>query len=137
MASRFKVEELLRSTTYALTTFRAGIVVGSGSASFEIIRDIVEKLPVMVAPRWLNTKTQPISIRDVISYLYKALNKRQLFNKSFDVCGPEILTYKQMLLLFASVRGLKRKIITLPVLTPKLSSYWLYFVTSTSYNLAK
>ncbi|CAL2074635.1 SDR family oxidoreductase [Tenacibaculum sp. 190524A02b] len=136
LQSRFKVEQTLQSKQYALTTFRAGIIVGSGSASFEIIRDLVEKLPVMVAPKWLNTKTQPIAIRDVLTYLTQAVFKEELYNKSFDIFGPEVLTYKQMLLQFAEARNLKRLIITLPVLTPKLSSYWLFFVTSTSFKLA-
>ncbi len=136
LKSRFKVEETLHSSKYHLTTFRAGIIVGSGSASFEIIRDLVEKLPVMVAPRWLNTKTQPIAIRDVLTYLTEAIGKSELYNRSFDIFGPEVLNYKQMLLQFAEVRKLRRLIITLPVLTPKLSSYWLYFVTSTSFKLA-
>lgn len=137
LKSRLQVEETLRSDQYALTTFRAGIIVGSGSASFEIIRDIVEKLPVMITPKWLNTKTQPIGIRDVLAYLSRGLGKEKLYNKSYDIFGPEILTYKEMLLQFAKVRGLKRYIYTLPVLTPKLSSYWLYFVTSTSFQLAQ
>lgn len=137
LQSRYKVEQILNSKEYALTTFRAGIVVGSGSASFEIIRDLVEKLPLMIAPRWLYTKTQPIAIRDVLTYLTKAILNKEVYNKSYDIFGPEVLTYKEMLLQFAEVRGLKRFIITLPVLTPKLSSYWLYFVTSTSFNLAK
>jgi uncharacterized protein YbjT (DUF2867 family) len=137
LKSRLQVEETLKSNTYALTTFRAGIIVGSGSASFEIIRDIVEKLPVMVTPKWLNTKTQPIGIRDVLTYLSGALGKEALFNNSYDIFGPEILTYKEMLLQFAEVRELRRYIYTLPVLTPKLSSYWLYFVTSTSFQLAQ
>jgi len=137
LKSRLQVENTLQSQHYALTTFRAGIIVGSGSASFEIIRDIVEKLPVMVTPKWLNTKSQPIGIRDVLSYLSGAIDVEALYNKSFDIFGPEVLTYKQMLLQFAEVRGLKRYIFTLPVLTPKLSSYWLYFVTSTSFQLAQ
>ncbi len=137
LKSRFEVEKTLQSEKYGLTTFRAGIVVGSGSASFEIIRDIVEKLPIMITPRWLNTKTQPIAVRDVLCYLEKALNKTTLYNKSFDIGGPEVLTYKEMLLQFGEVRGFKRYIYTLPVLSPKLSSYWLYFVTSTSFNLAQ
>ncbi|WP_435262537.1 SDR family oxidoreductase [Tenacibaculum sp. nBUS_03] len=136
LQSRFKVEQTLRSVKYALTTFRAGIIVGSGSASFEIIRDLVEKLPVMVAPKWLKTKTQPIAIRDVLTYLSKAILEEKLYNRSYDIYGPEILTYKQMLLQFAETRNFKRFILTLPVLTPKLSSYWLYFVTSTSFKLA-
>ena len=121
---------------YALTTVRAGIIIGSGSASFEIIRDLVEKLPIMIAPKWLNTKCQPIAISDVINILTGILNNHQTFNKSYDIAGAEILTYKEMLLDFASVRGLKRHVWTVPVMTPKLSSYWLYFVTSTSYKLA-
>lgn len=137
LKSRLQVEETLKSETYALTTFRAGIIVGSGSASFEIIRDLVEKLPVMVAPRWLNTKTQPLAVRDVLSFLANALGVKDTYNKSFDIFGPDLLTYKEMLLQFAEVRGLKRYILIVPVLTPKLSSYWLYFVTSTSFNLAK
>lgn len=137
LKSRLAVENTLKSDSYDLTTFRAGIIVGSGSASFEIIRDIVEKLPVMVAPRWLNTRTQPLAIRDVLRFLQRAAGKEEVRNQSFDICGPEILTYKQMLYQFGEVRGLKRYILTLPVLTPRLSSYWLYFVTSTSFNLAK
>ncbi|MBX2828391.1 MAG: SDR family oxidoreductase [Flavobacteriaceae bacterium] len=136
LRSRYQVEEILTSDRYALTTFRAGIIVGSGSASFEIIRDIVEKLPVMVTPKWLHTRSQPIAIRDVLTYLSAALGKKELHDRSFDICGPEVLSYKQMLHQFAEVRGLKRYILTLPVLSPKLSSYWLYFVTSTSFPLA-
>ncbi len=136
LLSRKNVELTLASGKYAITTFKAGIIVGSGSSSFEIIRDLVEKLPAMIAPKWLNTKTQPLAIRDVLAFLYKSLNKKELFNTSNDIFGPEILTYKEMLLQFAEVRKLKRWIFTVPVMTPKLSSYWLYFVTSTSYKLA-
>jgi uncharacterized protein YbjT (DUF2867 family) len=136
LLSRKNVEKTLASKKYALTTFKAGIIVGSGSSSFEIIRDLVEKLPAMIAPKWLNTKTQPLGIRDVLSFLHRAIGKQELYHKSFDVFGPEILTYKEMLLQFAEVRKLKRWIVTVPVMTPKLSSYWLYFVTSTSYKLA-
>ena len=137
LKSRLQVEKTLHSSLYALTTFRAGVIVGSGSASFEIIRDLVEKLPIMVAPRWLLTKSQPIAVRDVLTYLVKAIENTPTYNKSFDIVGPEILSYKDMLLQFAEVRNLRRVVLTMPVLTPKLSSYWLYFVTSTSFNLAK
>ena len=136
LQSRKNVEDLLESSSYGLTIFKAGIIVGSGSSSFEIIRDLVEKLPFMIAPKWLNTKTQPLAVRDVLTFLHRSVGSKDLYNKSFDVFGPEILTYKQMLLQFAEVRGLKRYILTVPVMTPKLSSYWLYFVTSTSYKLA-
>ena len=137
LLSRKNVEKKLHSNKYALTTFKAGVIVGSGSSSFEIIRDLVEKLPFMIAPKWLNTKTQPIGVRDVLSFLSNAIGKKELYHKSYDIFGPEILTYKEMLLQFAKVRGLKRTIVTVPIMTPKLSSYWLYFVTSTSYKLAK
>lgn len=135
--SRKRVEEILSKGNFALTTFRAGIIIGSGSASFEIIRDLVEKLPVMIAPKWLNTKCQPIGVKDVLHFLVNAKLIPEVYNKDFDIGSPDILTYKQMLLQFAAFRQLKRKILTVPVLTPKLSSYWLYFVTSTSYRLAK
>jgi uncharacterized protein YbjT (DUF2867 family) len=137
LSSRKNVEKILAESSFALTTLRAGIIVGSGSASFEIIRDLVEKLPVMIAPRWLNTKSQPIATRNVIEFLYGVLADERTFNKDFDIGGPEILTYRQMLLKFAKVRKLKRLVITVPVMTPNLSSYWLYFVTATSYKLAK
>lgn len=137
LSSRKKVEEVLGSGRAPLTALRAGIIVGSGSASFEIIRDLVEKLPVMVAPKWLHTRCQPISIRNVIELLSSVLLKEFTYNQHFDIYGPDILTYKQMLLGFAKARGLRRHIFTVPVMTPKLSSYWLYLVTSTSYVLAK
>ncbi|MEO7393728.1 MAG: SDR family oxidoreductase [Chitinophagaceae bacterium] len=136
LLSRKKVEQILGNASFALTTLRAGIIVGSGSASFEIIRDLVEKLPIMIAPKWLHTASQPIAIRNVIEYLFGVLSEEETYNKSFDIGGTEILTYKEMLLRFAKVRGLKRTILVVPVMTPKLSSYWLYFVTSTSYTLA-
>ena len=136
LASRKKVEEILSQNNIPLTSIKAGIIVGSGSASFEIIRDLVEKLPVMITPKWLNTRHQPIAIRNILQYLSGVLFKPDTFNKSYDVGGPDVLTYKEMLLQFAEVRGLKRFIFTVPVMTPRLSSYWLYFVTSTSYMLA-
>ena len=137
LSSRKQVEEILASGSFALTTLKAGIIVGSGSASFEIIRDLVEKLPVMLAPRWLKTKCQPIAIGDVIRVLSGVIGRTETYNKSYDIGGPDILTYKEMLLRFAAIRGLKRRIVSVPVMTPRLSSYWLYFVTSTSYALAK
>ncbi len=136
LASRKTVEVELNKGNYNFTTLRAGIIIGSGSASFEIIRDLVEKLPVMVTPKWLNTKCQPIGIGDVITFLSKTLFNSKTYNKDFDIGGPDILSYKKMLLQFADIRKLKRSIFTVPVMTPRLSSYWLYFVTSTSYKLA-
>ena len=136
LSSRKAVEEILMAGSVPTTTLRAGIIVGSGSASFEIIRDLVDKLPLMITPKWLNTKCQPIAISDVLEFLTKSLLNPATYNQSFDIGGPDILTYKEMLLQFARAKKLKRCIFTIPVMTPKLSSYWLYFVTSTSYKLA-
>ncbi|MBD3617733.1 MAG: SDR family oxidoreductase [Gracilimonas sp.] len=136
LRSRKAVEEILSDSSFHLTTLRAGIIVGSGSASFEIIRDLVEKLPVMIAPKWLNTRTQPIAIRNVIQFLSGVLLKPFTYDQNYDIGGPKVMTYREMLKTFSRVRGLNRIIMTVPVLTPKLSSYWLYFITSTSYNLA-
>lgn len=136
LASRRKVEDLLKSEKYALTVLRAGIIVGSGSASFEIIRDIVEKLPFIIAPKWVLTKTQPIGIRDVIGFLTGVVMHPRCMNRTFDIGGPEILTYKDMMLQYARQRKLKRRFYTTSVISPRLSSYWLFFITSVSYNLA-
>ncbi|KEO73545.1 SDR family oxidoreductase [Anditalea andensis] len=136
LKSRKLVEEILSSGSFHTTTLRAAIILGSGSASFEIIRDLVEKLPVMVAPKWLNTRSQPIAIRNVVEFLKGVLGFEKAYDKNFDIGGPEILTYKQMLMGYAKARKLNRTIVTVPVMTPKLSSYWLYFVTSVSYPLA-
>lgn len=137
LQSRKDVEIELSKGSYHLTSLRAGIIVGSGSASFEIMRDLVEKLPIMITPKWLQTKCQPIGISDVIKILEKTVNCEATFDKNFDIGCNDILTYKEMLLEFARIRNLKRKIWTVPVMTPRLSSYWLYFVTATSYKLAK
>jgi len=136
LASRKTVEIELSAGNYKFTTLRAGIIIGSGSASFEIIRDLVEKLPIMVTPKWLNTRCQPIGISDVITFLSKSIFNPKTYNRDFDIGGPDILSYKEMLLEFSRIRNLNRKIYTVPVMTPRLSSYWLYFVTSTSYKLA-
>ena len=136
LSSRLKVETILKEAAIPVTVLRAGIIVGSGSASFEIIRDLTEKLPFMITPKWLITKCQPIAVRNVLQYLVGVIMVKETFNKVYDIGGPEVLTYKQMLLQFADVRGLKRTIVTLPIMTPRLSSYWLFFVTSTSYSLA-
>lgn len=136
LKSRLAVENILAAGATPLTALRAGIIVGSGSASFEIIRDIVEKLPVMIAPKWLHTICQPIGIRNVIQFLSGVKLIEKYYDKNFDIGGTDVLSYKEMLLQFAKVRQLKRSIFIVPIMTPKLSSYWLYFVTSTSYALA-
>ena len=136
LSSRKNVEDELRAGRYHFTCLRAGIIVGSGSASFEIIRDLVEKLPIMVAPKWLNTRCQPIGVSDVLAFLNKSMLEPAVYDQDFDIGGPDVLSYKEMLLGFAKVRRMWRLIVTIPVFTPRLSSYWLYFVTSTSYHLA-
>ena len=136
LSSRKKVEDTLYQGTFNLTVLRAAIIVGSGSSSFEIIRDLCEKLPIMITPKWVKTRCQPIAIRNVLQYLSGVLGNENCYNESFDIGGPDILSYKQMMLLYAKVRELSLTIIDVPVMTPKVSSYWLYFVTSTSYKLA-
>lgn len=137
LQSRRHVEDVLREGKAALTVLRASIIIGSGSSSFEIIRDLTEKLPVMTVPRWVNTKCQPIAIRDVLGYLESILLNEKAFNRTFDIGGPDVLTFKEMMLTYAKVRKLNRHIFTIPFLSPKISSYWLYFVTSISYSLAQ
>ena len=138
LRSRRAVETVLGQAEKAkLTVLRASIIIGSGSASFEIIRDLVEKLPVMVTPRWLKSRCQPIGIRDIMFYLTEVLDNPACFGRAFDVGGPDVLTYRDMLLGLAAERGYRRWIVTVPVLTPRLSSWWLYLVTSTTFSLAQ
>lgn len=137
LQSRRSVETVLAEGDFALTVLRAAIIIGSGSASFEIIRDLVEKLPVMATPKWVESKCQPIAVADVLRYLTAVVLKEECFDKTFDIAGPDVLSYREMLSVFAEMRGLKRLIIPVPVMSPGLSAYWLYFVTSTSYPLAK
>ena len=137
LQSRKAVEEILYDGSYKLTVLRAAIIVGSGSSSFEIIRDLCEKLPVMITPKWVKTRSQPIAIRNIIQYLTGVIGREECYNESFDVGGPDILTYQEMMEQYAEVRGLKLWIVGVPFMSPKLSSYWLYFVTSTSYRLAQ
>ena len=137
LLARKAVKDILVHSGIAYTVFEAGIIVGSGSVSFEIIRDLSEKLPVMIAPSWLNTRCQPIAIRNLINYLFRSLLNEKTFNRTFEIGGPDVLTYKQMLLDFAKVRGYKRYIFALPVLFPNLSSYWLYLTTSANFTIAR
>ncbi|GAB3919731.1 SDR family oxidoreductase [Mucilaginibacter myungsuensis] len=137
LTSRKHVEEVLKKGNAPVTVLRASIIIGSGSASFEIVRDLTEKLPIMIVPKWVNTKCQPIGIRDVLGYLEGAALNEKTFGKTFDIGGPDVLSFKELLLGYAKVRKLKRHLIPVPFLSPKLSSYWLYFITSTSYSLAQ
>ena len=137
MFSRQQVEDILRESKIPLTVLRAAIIIGAGSASFEIIRDLVEKLPVLITPKWVGSRCQPIAITDVMFYLQAVLGSEKSFNRVFEIGGPEQLSYRKMLLRMARVRGLHRFILPVPFLTPHLSSYWLFFVTATSFPLAK
>lgn len=135
LKSRLLVEEALKQSNISYTVLRASIIIGAGSASFEIIRDLCEKLPIMIAPRWVESKCQPISISDVLFYLASVLLDEQCLNKTFDNGGPEVFSFKELMLGYAKFRNLKRLIINVPVLTPHLSSYWLVFITSVRYSL--
>ncbi len=136
LQSRRNVEDILKKSEKHITVLRAGIIVGSGSASFEIIRDLMEKMPVIIAPTWVKTLCQPIAVGNVPKYLLGCMLNPATYDQTFDIGGAEILSYKEMLLQYAEVRGLKRHIYVVPFISPRISSYWLYFVTSTSYYLA-
>ncbi len=137
MSSRRKVAQILKLGNFSLTVLKASIIVGSGSASFEIIRDLSEKLPIMLTPKWTKTRCQPIAIRDVIGYLLGVLGNEQCYDETYDIGGADVMTYQDMLIGYAAVRGLKRVSIPVPFLSPKLSSYWLYMMTATTFPLAK
>jgi len=135
LASRLKVEEILRKAKTSLTVLRASIIIGAGSASFEIIRDLVEKLPLMIAPKWVKSKCQPLSIIDVLFYLTGSLLKEEMYGNTYDIGGPEVMSFKEVLLRYAGFRKLKRWVIDVPCLTPRLSSYWLVFISSVRFTL--
>jgi uncharacterized protein YbjT (DUF2867 family) len=137
LSSRRRVEEILRSSGAPLTALRASIIVGSGSASFEIIRDLAEKLPVLVTPRWVHTHCQPIAIRNVIDYLTGVLEHPETARASYDIGGPEVMSYLDLIKRYCEVRGLKRVFIPTRLLSPRLSSGWLCLLTSTSFPLAR
>ncbi len=137
LASRERVNQILHSTPIPVTTLRASIIVGSGSASFEIIRDLVEKLPFMLTPQWTATLCQPIAIRNVVTYLTSILDKPSTWGHEFDIGGPEILSYRNLILRYAHKRKLRRWVIPVPFLSTQLSARWLYLITATSYPLAQ
>ena len=137
LLSRIETGEILSSNKNVQTIWlRAGVIIGSGSASFEIIRNLTEKLPIMTTPKWVNTKAQPIAVTDVLSYLHKSLYLDVKENLIVDI-GSEQLSYKNMMLKTAKVLGLKRILITLPFMSIKLSSYWLNLFTPVPYAVAK
>jgi uncharacterized protein YbjT (DUF2867 family) len=129
LRSRMETAAVLASGAVPVTTLRAAVIVGGGSAAFETIVALVDRLPVMIAPRWLSTPTQPIALDDMIRYLAGVAGHPEALGQSFDVGGPEILTYGDMVKRVARIRGRRPLIVELPVLTPRLSSYWLHLVT--------
>ena len=129
LKSRQETGAVLREFGPPVTEFRAGIIVGNGSISFEIIRCLTERLPVMICPRWVMTRTQPIAISDVLDYLVAALDVPESIGQIVEIGGASIETYRSMMLTYAQIRGLKRWLLRVPVLTPRLSSYWLNLVT--------
>jgi uncharacterized protein YbjT (DUF2867 family) len=137
LRSRRQVEKALASTGVPVTVLRAAMIVGSGSASFEILRYLVERLPVMVTPKWVRTPCQPIAVRNVIAYLTGVLAKPETSGRVFDIGGPEVLSYLQIMRIMAEELGLARRlVIPVPVLTPRLSSYWIHLVTPLGHNIA-
>jgi len=137
LSSRRRVEDILHSSGVPLTVLRASIIVGSGSASFEIIRDLAEKLPVLVTPRWVHTHCQPIAIRNVLDYLTNILDRPETAQNSYDIGGPEVMSYLDLIKGYCDVRGLKRIFLPTRLLSPRLSSGWLCLLTSTSFPLAR
>ena len=129
LRSRRETGEALRNAGVPVTEFRAGVIVGSGSLSFEIIRYLTERVPFLICPRWVYTRAQPIGIRDVLHYLTAAIHTPESSGKIIEIGGDEIVTYGEMMLAYARVRGLRRYMIPVPVLTPRLSSYWVDLVT--------
>ncbi len=136
LLSRQQTGDALRRFDVPVTEFRAGMVVGSGSLSFEMMRNLTERLPVMIAPRWVYTKMQPIAIRDVLNYLNTALQTPASQGKIIEIGAPDALTYAEMMMTYARIRGLRRLIIRVPVLTPRLSSYWVHWMTPVSASVA-
>lgn len=125
LKSRLEVADILRSGKFATTFLRAAVIVGAGGASFELVRGLVKRLPVMITPRWVSTKCQPIAVDDVISYLTGCLADERTAGRTFDIGGPDIITYREMMEQFARLEKSSLLIIPVPVLTPRLSSYWV------------
>ena len=137
LASRQATGEALAGAGIPVTEFRAAIIVGSGSISFEMLRYLTERLPVMVTPQWVSTKVQPIAIRDVLAYLQSALGTVPTGHRVVEIGGPDVLTYREMMLSYARVRGLERRMFSTPVLSPRLSSYWVNLITPIPASIAR
>lgn len=137
LRSRQETGEALRAAGVPVTEFRAGVIVGSGSLSFEMVRYLTERVPVMVCPRWVHTKIQPIAIRNVLDYLTAVLDRPESWGRVLEIGGEDVKTYGEMLTEYARVRGLRRWLVSVPVLTPRLSSYWVHLVTPVPASIAR
>lgn len=136
LQSRVEVASILKGGGFATTFLRAAVIFGAGGASFEMIRSLVKHLPVMITPRWVSTKCQPIAVGDVIRYLTGCLSDERTSGGTFDIGGPDILSYREMMERFSAVEGRRLLIIPVPVLTPKLSSYWVGLITPIKPSIA-
>lgn len=138
LRSRREVETALAASGVPVTVLRAAMIIGSGSASFEILRYLVERLPVMITPKWVSTPCQPIAVENVIGYLVGAIGAKETTGGTFDIGGSEVLCYRDIMKVMAEELGLgKRWVIPVPVLTPRLSSYWIHLITPLSRHIAK
>ena len=129
LRSRQQTGDALRAAGVPVTEFRAAVIVGAGSTSFELIRHLTERLPVMICPRWVFSRVQPIALGDVLDYLVAALETPASSGQLIEIGGADVLTYGTMMLVYARVRGLRRWLLPVPVLTPRLSAYWVHWVT--------
>lgn len=136
LASRLEVAAILGRGSFRTTFLRAAIIIGAGGASFEMIRALVERLPVMITPRWVSTRCQPIAVGDVIRYLTGCLEDERTTGETFDIGGPDILTYREMMERLAGVEKTFTMILSVPLLTPRLSSYWVGLVTPVRPSIA-
>ena len=137
LRSRAETGRALASGAVPVTTLRAAMVVGKGSAAFETIGALVDRLPAMVCPRWVSTETQPIALEDVVRYLAGVAGREDALGQTFDVGGPEVMTYREMIERIARLRGKRPLIVEVPVLTPRHSSYWLHLVTPVGAGVAR
>ena len=137
LRSRQNTGEALRESGIPVTEFRAGIIVGSGSLSFEMIRYLTERVPIMICPRWIETRIQPLGIRETLEYLVSALDTPASSGEIIEIGGSEVITYRDMMFGYAEARGLRRYMIPVPVLTPRLSSYWVHLVTPIPSDIAR
>jgi uncharacterized protein YbjT (DUF2867 family) len=137
LRSRAETAAALATGNVPVTTLRAAVVVGRGSAGFETIVALVDRLPAMIAPKWISSATQPIALADIVRYLAEVADRPEAIGESFDVGGPEVLTYKQMIERIARLRGRRPLIVEVPILSPRLSSYWLHLVTPVRASVAR